>query len=185
MRHKLTLLILFLSTSLITSAGRTENTDIKAFFSPADECGRVILEEIGGAEKTIELAIYHLTSRPLAKALVMAAKRGVAVRVYADGENSREYYSKINFLKKNGVPVKIAGGEGIMHNKFCIIDDKLLITGSYNWTASADLRNDENVLLIRSEETVKAYRAQFEKFWQGTGVDKAFYIDKDALLKHK
>jgi len=185
MRHKLSITVLFLSLFLITSASDADNCDTRVMFSPADECGRVILDKIVKAERSIDLAIYYLTSRPLAKALVMASKQGVAVRVYADGESSREYYSKVNFLKKNGVLVKIENGEGLMHNKFCIIDDTLLITGSYNWTTSADLKNDENILLIGSEETVKAYRVQFEKYWQGTYTDKAFYINKNKLLKHK
>ena len=71
-----------------------------------------------------------------------------------------------------------------MHNKFCIIDDELVITGSYNWTTSADLKNDENVLFITSDKTVRAYRVQFEKYWQGTYSDKAYYINKSTLEKH-
>lgn len=158
--------------------------DITVLFSPGDECGKVILDKINSAKKSIELSIYLLTSRVLSQALVAAAKRGVAVRVFVDGEEAREYYSKANFLKKNGLLVKFEKGDGLMHNKFCIIDDKLLITGSYNWTTSADLRNDENVIFINSEEVARIYRIQFEKYWQGTYIDKSYYIDKKALRKH-
>ena len=185
MPRKFFLFLLVLPLSLITPELQAENADVKIMFSPADECGGVILKMISSAQKSIELAIYHLTSRSLAKALVMASKNGVSVRVYADGENAREYYSKINFLKKNGVPVKIESGEGLMHNKFCVIDDSTVITGSYNWTTSADLKNDENLLLIDSKEIARTYRLQFEKYWQGDYADKAFYIDRDKLIKHK
>jgi phosphatidylserine/phosphatidylglycerophosphate/cardiolipin synthase-like enzyme len=153
-------------------------------FSPKDECGKAILDKIDSAEESIELAIYYFTSRPLSKALVAAAKRGVTVRVFLDGENAREYYSKADFLKKKGVLVKLQKGEGLMHNKFCIIDDKLVITGSYNWTTSADLKNEENVIFVNSKEVAKTYRLQFEKYWQGNYIDKAYYIDKNALRKH-
>lgn len=187
MLRKLTfviLLILLIFPASLLSADNITATNITILFSPTDECGKVILDKINSAEKSIELAMYHFTSRVLSRALVTAVKRGVTVRVFLDGENAREYYSKANFLKKKGVLVKLEKGEGLMHNKFCIIDDELLITGSYNWTTSADLRNDENVIFINSKEVARAYRVQFEKYWQGTYTDKAYYIDKNILQKH-
>ena len=188
MLHKLSFLAVLLSLSVFSFFSYAESTpeaSVSVLFSPSDECGRIISEKIDGAEKTIELAIYMLTSRSLAKSLVLAVRRGVAVRIFADGESSREYYSKVNFLKKNGVLVKIEDGKGLMHNKFCVIDDKTLITGSYNWTNSADLMNDENVVIIESEKIARVFRVQFEKYWQGTYTDEAFYIDKNKLIKHK
>lgn len=179
----LILLILFSFFARLLYAEDITTGNTRVLFSPADECGKVILDEINSAKNSIELAIYHLTSRELAKALVLAVKRGVIVRVYFDGDNAKDYYSKANFLRKNGVLVKVEDGEGLMHNKFCIIDDELAITGSYNWTASADLKNDENVLLIRSKDIAKIYRVQFEKYWQDTYVDKAFYLNKNTLQK--
>lgn len=187
MFHKfifLILILLILSSSFLFANDITA-TDIKVLFSPEDECGREILGKINSAKKSIELAIYHFTSRALSRALVMAAKRGVIVRVFLDSENAHEYYSKANFLKKNGVLVKLEKGEGLMHNKFCIIDDELVISGSYNWTTSADLKNDENVIFINSKEVARIYRIQFEKYWQGTYIDKGYYIDKNLLHKHK
>ena len=157
--------------------------EIVVRFSPGDECGRMILDEINRAEKSIEVAMYYFTSRTLSRALVSAVKRGVKVRAFLDGESAREYYSKAHFLKKNGVLVKLENGEGLMHNKFCIIDKALVITGSYNWTTSADLRNDENVMFITSKDAVKAYRMQFEKYWQGNYLDKGYYINKNTLQK--
>jgi len=186
MPRKLT--FLFLTAALVFSAssfaaGDPTSDNITILFSPKDECGNVILEKINGAEKSIDIAMYVFTSRVLSRALASAVKRGVKVRAFVDGENAREYYSKANFLKKNGVVVKLEKGEGLMHNKFCIIDDALLITGSYNWTTSADLRNDENLMLIRSESVIKAHRIQFEKYWQGNYVDEAGYKNKNTLQK--
>jgi phosphatidylserine/phosphatidylglycerophosphate/cardiolipin synthase-like enzyme len=188
MPHKFILLVLMISLPfLLTSyiiADENPEYDIRILFSPQDECGKAILDKINSAEKSIELAMYHLTSRILSQALIKAADRGVVVRVYLDGENAREHYSKANFLKKRGVLVKHEKGEGLMHNKFCIIDDKLVITGSYNWTTSADLRNDENVIFINSAEIAKIYRIQFERYWQESYADRAYYINKNTLQKH-
>jgi len=156
----------------------------RILFSPADECGNYILRSIEGAKESIELAIYHITSRPLAKALIAAAKRGLSVRVYVDGENADERYSKVSYMKRHGLKIKAESGEGLMHNKFCIIDNAKVITGSYNWTTSADLRNDENIVIIDSLPAVRLYRVQFEKYWLGTYEDEAFYSDKKRLKKH-
>lgn len=180
----LILIIFLISPASFLFADNIATTDITVLFSPRDECGKAILGKINAAEKSIELAMYLLTSRVLSQALVMAAKRGVIVRAFLDGENARDYYSKANFLKKKGVIVKLEKGEGLMHNKFCIIDDELVITGSYNWTTSADLKNDEDVIFMNSKEVARIYRIQFEKYWQGTYVDKAYYIDKRVLRKH-
>ena len=156
---------------------------VTVLFSPEDECGRHILEHIDGAEHSMELAIYHITSRPLAQAIVRAKKRGVIVRVYVDGENANEQYSKVNYLKRSGISLKVEKGVGLMHNKFCIIDDAIVITGSYNWTNSADLKNDENVLIINSDKVARKYRVQFEKYWLGTYKDEGFYVDRNSLEK--
>jgi phosphatidylserine/phosphatidylglycerophosphate/cardiolipin synthase-like enzyme len=188
MPSKLTFLIVIISlvfpASLISADNITTN-DIIILFSPKDECGKAILDKINIAKKSIELAIYNFTSRVLSQALIMAAKRGVIVRVFLDGDSAEEHYSKANFLMRNGILVKLEKGEGLMHNKFCIIDDELVITGSYNWTTSADLINDENVILINSKEVARVYRVQFEKYWQETYLDKAYYRDKNTLQKLK
>ncbi len=160
-----------------------DSNDIKVFFSPQDECGREILVRLNSAEKSIELAMYQMTSRVLSGALASAARRGVVVRVFLDGENAAEYYSKADFLRKNKVLIKTETGDGLMHNKFCVIDDKIVITGSYNWTVNADLKNDENVIIIESDRIAGTYKRQFEDYWHGTYPDSAFYADKNNLRK--
>lgn len=180
---KRSFLTAILLSGFLVASSFAGDSEIMVLFSPQDECGKEILARIGPAEKSIELAMYMLTSRALSNALVSAAKRGVIVRVFLDGENAEEYYSKAGFLTKNGVIVKMERGEGLMHNKFCVIDDKVVITGSYNWTVSADLRNDENVIIMESDKIAKIFKVQFEKYWQGTYQDVSFYADKKNLTK--
>ena len=112
-----------------------------------------------------------------------AKDRGVDVKVCLDEEQPHYEYTKSKFLENKGVNIRLISGSGIMHNKFCIIDDSITITGSYNWTVSADLRNDENVLIIKSRELARRYREQFNKFWDGTYIDTCEYKDKNRLEK--
>ncbi len=160
-----------------------QDTPIAVYFSPGDECGRVLLETIDRARNTIEVAVYLITSRSLANALINAHNRGVTVRVYVDGENATESYSKAGYLKRAGIDVRRETGEGLMHNKFCIVDDETVATGSYNWTTSADLVNDENIVVIRSGAIARQFRKAFERYWEGTFTDVTYYRDKERLLK--
>src|SRR3990172_5732377 len=148
----LIILLLIISPSVLSAYQEETGEEIQVFFSPEDDCGREILKRIKGAKKSIDIAVYLFTSRHLSRALVEAHNRGVSVRVSLEGEKVRDKYSKDEYLEKNGIPLRIRDDRGIMHHKFCIIDGEILITGSYNCTHSADLYNDENILILRIPE---------------------------------
>lgn len=171
-------------TSLSYGQNLSEPTSqIKVLFSPQDNCAQEIVSAIDNARSYVYAAMYYFTSRPIAQALVKAKDRGVDVKVCLDEEQPHYEYTKSKFLENKGVNIRLISGSGIMHNKFCIIDDYITITGSYNWTVSADLKNDENVLIIKSRELARIYREQFDKFWDGTYIDTCRYEDKNRLEK--
>jgi phosphatidylserine/phosphatidylglycerophosphate/cardiolipin synthase-like enzyme len=140
-------------------------------FSPHGEAAQAIVDRIDAARQSIDVAMYTLTNSDLAWAMVHAQSRGVRLRVLVDAGYSEGCYSKVAFLRTWGVEVRVDGthanGEGgIMHHKFCVIDAGTVITGSYNWTASAEERNDENLLIFtRSPRLASAYRREFERLW--------------------
>ena len=179
-------IVIFAFSSLSTAQDLPESSaQLKVLFSPQDNCAREIVSEIEKAKNSIDVAMYFFTSRPLAQAIIGAKDRGVKVRICLGGdeESAYEKYSKSDYLIKNGIDVKLIKGSGIMHNKFCIIDDFITITGSYNWTIRADLENDENVIIIKSREIAKRYEGQFNKLWNGTNIDTCVYKDKTRLEK--
>ncbi len=156
---------------------------IKVLFSPQDNCAQEIVSEIDKAKDYVYVAMYYFTSRPIAQALIRARDRGVDVKVCLDEEQPTYEYSKSRFLENKGINMKLIGGSGIMHNKFCIIDDHITLTGSCNWTVSADLKNDENLLIIESEEIARIYKEQFNKYWNGTYIDTCEYRNESRLEK--
>lgn len=180
-----TFLLVSVLAFLITPVAYAQETapQVEVLFSPQDNCAGEIVSQIDKAEDYVYVAMYYFTSRPLAQALIRARDRGVDVKVCLDEEQPHYEYSKSRFLDKKGIDIKLVGGSGIMHNKFCIIDDFTTITGSYNWTARADLENDENVLIIKSAQIAKTYKEQFNRFWDGTYTDSCAYKDKDRLEK--
>jgi phosphatidylserine/phosphatidylglycerophosphate/cardiolipin synthase-like enzyme len=149
---------------------------VQACFSPQGRCSAHILREIEQAKQELLVAVYAFTSDDLASAVVQAKKRGVLVQVIIDREfDATNEKSKGRFLDAQKIPLRrlsgIKGGAlekdaGLMHQKFAIIDRKLVFTGSYNWTHSADTLNDENLLLFRDAGALaEEYRKTFLNLW--------------------
>jgi phosphatidylserine/phosphatidylglycerophosphate/cardiolipin synthase-like enzyme len=150
---------------------------VQACFSPEGKCSIHIVREIENARRELLVAVYAFTSDDLAGALVQAKKRGLMVQVIIDREfDSRNDKSKGKFLEVQRIPVRrLSGGKpphsarevGLMHQKFAIIDRRIVFTGSYNWTQSADSFNDENLLVFRDAGPLaEEYRKIFSRLWE-------------------
>jgi phosphatidylserine/phosphatidylglycerophosphate/cardiolipin synthase-like enzyme len=147
---------------------------VQACFSPYGKCSSHIVREIGQAQKEILVAVYAFTNEEIAWALVKASQRGVKVQVVLDQDfDATNDGSKKSFLEKQRIPIRrISGldkgsGAGLMHQKFAVIDRKVLLTGSYNWTVSAENSNDENLLVFRDAAPLaEEYRKEFFRLWE-------------------
>ncbi|WP_456454799.1 phospholipase D family nuclease [Thermovibrio sp.] len=151
----------------------SSQTTFSAYFSPRGGCTDAIVKEIRKAEKSIDVAIYSFTSKKIAKALIEAHKRGVKVRVIIDYGNGKSRYCVGPLLEKEGIEVryKKGSGGGLMHNKYAIYDGKSVSTGSFNWTANAEKRNDENLIVIENNrELARVYEENFKKLWKLAGL---------------
>lgn len=144
--------------------------EVRVLFSP--EAGEEILEtlvaRIEGAEKRIYILIYSFTLDELAQALIAKHEDGVDLRVVMDRRQAGQEKAVDEILEGAGVSVMRLSGSngGYMHIKMMIVDDAV-ITGSYNWSRGATEKNDENLLIIESEEEIlKAHLEKFEKLWQ-------------------
>ena len=152
-------LILSITISLSTLA-KTE-----VYFSLSDNPQKEIIKNINQAQASINIAMYIFTDREIAIPLVKARERGVKVRLYLDQDQVDYQYSQSRFLVQRGIKTRISFNNYIMHNKFAIIDNRLLLTGSYNWTFSANNRNDENLMVIDDPEIIKIFQNQFVNLW--------------------
>ena len=92
------------------------------------------------------------------------------IRIVADARQAQGKHSEIPVLLEKGVKVRLVrrNGRGIMHHKFAIFDGRFLVTGSYNWTDSAERFNYENALFLDDPAVVQPYRAHFERVFNGT-----------------
>ena len=125
-------------------------------------CTDEIVSAIASAQKSILVQAYGFTSAPIAKALVAAHKRGVEVRVILDKSNLRQGYSSARFLENMGIPTLVDSEHSIAHNKVMVIDDRRVITGSFNFTTSAEERNAENIVFIDDSTIAAAYTRNWQ-----------------------
>jgi hypothetical protein len=126
---------------------------------------REILPIIRNAKKSIDVPIFFLTHKLIAGELMQAHLRGVGVRVIIDATAATNGYTKHELLRAVGIPVKVENWGGKMHMKAAVIDERISIIGSMNWTTAGERDNDENVLIIESDRVGQQMTRFFEEIW--------------------
>lgn len=135
----------------------------KACFS---EIRSEIIPYLEQAKEEVVIAMAWFTSSELFESLLSCLKRNVNVELILldNSINYMDYAPDFNLLVNAGGKLRIADSRvGFMHHKFCVIDQKIAITGSYNWTYYAETRNVENILITGSSEIVNLYLAEFKR----------------------
>lgn len=135
----------------------------QVFFSPDGGCTRAIVNAIAAANREILVQAYEMTSPQIKSALVAARKRGVQISAIFDRSAINERNTMLGELNTGGVSVFIdsAHSPGLAHNKVMVIDQAVVITGSFNFTKAAETRNAENLLVIRDPTLAAAYARNF------------------------
>jgi len=138
--------------------------DIEAYFSPRGGATEAILREIGAARSGILVQAYSFTSTPIAEALAAAQRRGVRVEVLLDRSKTiEEKRSKAGFMARSGISVQVDSQHGSAHNKVIILDNRTIITGSYNFTRHSEEDNAENLLIIHNKALATKYLANWKE----------------------
>ncbi len=157
---------------------------VEVLFTPWDDAEGAILRTLGQAQRTVHVQAYLLTSRSIARALQDAHQRGVRVEVLADREMLQKgENSLVPRLAAAGIPVWLETRYASAHNKILLIDAEdqrcVVITGSYNFTWSAQARNAENLVILSGNPALarryldnwKRHRDEAEKY-QGAGNER-------------
>ena len=136
-------------------------------FFPNEQNQLKVTNMIIQAKKTLDVCMFTMTNDKLYKAVLDAKKNGVNVRIITDDECVKQLGSDIYKLVINGVPVKTDdNAQYHMHHKFVIIDSKVLLTGSFNWTVQAVKNNNENVLMLYNIDIANEYTNEFNRLWK-------------------
>lgn len=125
---------------------------------------------------SIDGALYRFNHPGLAEALEEVAERGVRVRLLVDGNKYKESRTTQELLADSNLRFRLAFGRqgrgSKMHHKFVILDQQIVLTGSYNWTHESEEENQENLLILRDAYTVDAYTEEFDALWSGAARDE-------------
>jgi phosphatidylserine/phosphatidylglycerophosphate/cardiolipin synthase-like enzyme len=97
---------------------------------------------------------------------VAAHRRGVAVRILSDDDKSEDRGSDVETFMRAGIPTRTDSTDAHMHHKFAIFDGEILLTGSYNWTRSAERANQENVVLSEDPRLLRDFQGCFDRLWR-------------------
>lgn len=123
-------------------------------------------QAIDQCKRSLHLAVYEMNSESITNAIIGAHKRGVEVQVLTDNRSKDFPGSTFNKLSENGITVKTNYTQGaLMHNKFAVMDDTTVWTGSYNYTLNATYNNNENLVMIESPAIAAVYNHAFKRMY--------------------
>lgn len=144
------------------------------YFTPSNACEDNIIQLLNNAEQQIDIVVYSITNKNITDAIKNAHKRGIKVRILTDKTQASNKSAKASELYNAGLNIKVHSKHRIEHNKFVVVDGKAVMTGSYNWTSSATLKNSENCLKIwNDDKTVSDYQKRFEYLWEVNSKEKS------------
>jgi phosphatidylserine/phosphatidylglycerophosphate/cardiolipin synthase-like enzyme len=135
------------------------------YFSPKGGCAERIIYWINRANTSVHVLIYSFTLTNIAEALIDAKNRGVDVKIVFEKEQISQY-SQYFRLASAGISVRNDTNPDYMHNKVAIIDGVIVMTGSYNWSSSAENSNNENLIIIKSVNVAREYETVFYRIWE-------------------
>lgn len=152
--------------------GNQKEIQIENAFSPGAGAEGLVLRLIDSAKSTIRLAAYSFTSPKIVYALLSAKHRGVDVQLVVDdkGNRSRSSISAINIMLGADIPVRANSKYAIHHDKYMVVDEMHVQTGSFNYSQAAAKSNSENVLVVWFDRTLaKSYLLHWQsRFEQAT-----------------
>ncbi len=142
--------------------------NIEVYFSPDDQPADRIVELLYCAQQSIYFLAFSFTSDELSTALQDRFDAGVNVRGVMETDPVRTNEgTEYDLFRQLGMIVRLDGNNpGDMHHKVIIIDERIVITGSYNFSRSAEERNDENVLIIFSPQVARVFLEEFQRVFE-------------------
>lgn len=140
-----------------------EGTLIESYFAPEDQVAERIAAVARRAQESVRFMAFSFTDEDLAGILVERAGAGVALSGVVEKRGSESQYAQYAALRQAGIDVLLDGNPYVMHHKVLIVDDAIVVTGSFNFTQSADEDNDENVLIIHSRDIARQYLEEFQR----------------------
>jgi phosphatidylserine/phosphatidylglycerophosphate/cardiolipin synthase-like enzyme len=142
---------------------------VQAVFARTESIAEAIEASLRETQVSLNAALYSFSSQRLFKALCDAQERGVRVRLLVDRGKYEANQATRELLARAPFDFRVARGRNgagsKMHHKFVLLDDRMVLTGSYNWTSASEEQNYENLLIFADRTLVDQYRQEFDSLW--------------------
>ncbi len=145
---------------------RLPGATINVFFSPHEPVREHVLDYLARARRSVDVLAFSFTDDDIAGALIGRHRLGVPVRVVFEARNANGSGSEYARLRAAGLDVHRDGNCYTMHHKVMILDQRVVITGSYNFTRRAEEVNDENLLIIEDPGLARAFAEEFTRVYR-------------------
>jgi phosphatidylserine/phosphatidylglycerophosphate/cardiolipin synthase-like enzyme len=153
-------------TSTLNPIVTIDGSQVEIYFSPQDGTLQHILNAISRAQESVYFLAYSFTSDELSQALIEKAMAGVRVQGVFDKDQYRSNSgTEYDNLRNAGIEAYLDANPQLMHHKVIIIDQQVVITGSYNFSNNAEYNNDENTLIIHNSDVAAQYLAEFQQIY--------------------
>ena len=143
-----------------------DGTQVEVYFSPDDHVADHILRVIKEADHSIDFLAYTLTHDAITEALLARSGHGVDVRGVLEAGQASAAGGDYTRLLEAGLDLRLDTSPGRMHHKVIIIDEETVVTGSFNFTRTAELDNDENILIVHDVDLTNQFLIEFERIFE-------------------
>lgn len=144
-----------------------DDTRVDTYFSPDDGVINALVPLLNSAQESIYFLAYSFTSNELGDIVREKAEAGLTVQGVMDSEQvSSNQGTEYDPFKQADLMVRQDGIEGLMHHKVFVVDGKIVALGSYNFSQSAEERNDENLIIVYSEPIAQQFIEEFRRVWE-------------------
>ncbi len=138
-------------------------TPVETCFASENRCADRIVARLKASTRSIRFLAFSFTSDPIEEEMAARGRAGVEVSGVFETTGSQTQYSAYGKLKKAGFPVYTDGNPWTMHHKVIIIDERIVIFGSFNFSDNANTQNDENLLIIDNPDIARAFKGEFDR----------------------
>lgn len=140
-----------------------EGTRVENYFAAEDDTVGHIVQTVGGAKTSVYFLAFSFTQDDIGNAIIAKQKAGLQVGGVFETTGSQVPTSEYGKMKQAGLEVYTDGNPWVMHHKVIIIDEHIVIFGSFNFSDNAAKQNDENLLIVDNADIAKAFKAEYDR----------------------
>lgn len=166
--------------------GPHEHKPSISLFFPSKTKLNIFLHKLSKAKKYVYVCIYTISNNEISGMLWHLHNKGVEVKIISDNETTDHRGNDVYDLAECGVDIRIDDDKGSrIHHKFCVVDDRYYINGSFNWTVQAVKSNYENMVVSYEKKLIFDFKEEFSRIWEHCKNGEVKKGDKDLPWRYQ